>query len=40
MESNNLFMPLYSHSRLATYETCPLQYNYAYVEKVELEPEV
>jgi len=33
-------MPLYSHSRLATYETCPLQYKYAYVEKIELEPEV
>ncbi len=33
-------MPVYSHSRLATYETCPLQYKYAYVEKVELEPEV
>ncbi len=33
-------MPVYSHSRLATYENCPLQYKYAYVEKVELEPEV
>ncbi|MBI5253830.1 MAG: PD-(D/E)XK nuclease family protein [Euryarchaeota archaeon] len=33
-------MPIYSHSRLATYETCPLQYRYAYVEKVELEPEI
>ena len=33
-------MPVYSHSRLATYETCPLQYKYTYVEKVELEPEI
>lgn len=33
-------MPVYSHSRLSTYETCPLQYKYSYIEKVELEPEV
>ncbi len=33
-------MTIYSHSRLATYENCPLQYRYAYVDKVELEPEV
>jgi putative RecB family exonuclease len=33
-------MPTYSHSRLATYETCPLQYKYSYIDKVELEPEV
>ena len=28
MVSNNLFMPVYPHSRLATYETCPLQYSF------------
>ena len=32
-------MPMYSHSRLAVYETCPRQYRYQYVDKVPL-PEV
>lgn len=30
-------MPTYSHSRLAAFETCPLKYRYAYVDRVELE---
>ncbi len=32
-------MPLYSHSRLQTYENCPLQFKYKYVEKIETEVE-
>lgn len=32
-------MPLYSHSRLQTYENCPLQFKYKYVEKIETEME-
>ncbi len=28
-------MPLYSHSRLGTYEKCPLQYRYRYVDKIK-----
>jgi len=32
-------MPLYSHSRLQTYENCPLQFKYRYVEKIETETE-
>lgn len=30
-------MPTYSHSRLSAYETCPLKYRYAYVDRVKLE---
>ncbi len=30
-------MALFSHSRLETYESCPLQYKYAYIDKVEVE---
>lgn len=30
-------MALFSHSRLAAYETCPLQYKYAYIDKIEVE---
>ena len=30
-------MPVYSHSRLSSYENCPLLYKYSYVEKVKLE---
>jgi putative RecB family exonuclease len=30
-------MPTYSHSRLSTFESCPLKYRYAYVDKVKLE---
>lgn len=33
-------MPVYSPSRLSSYENCPLMYKYSYVEKVKLEPEV
>jgi putative RecB family exonuclease len=29
-------MPLYSHSRLSTYENCPQQYKLKYVDKIEL----
>ena len=32
-------MPMYSHSRLTVYETCPRQYRYQYVDKVPV-PEV
>lgn len=36
-ESKHLYiMPIYSHSRLSSYENCPLLYRYAYVDKVEL----
>ena len=28
-------MPLYSHSRLSTFEKCPLQYRYRYLEKIK-----
>jgi putative RecB family exonuclease len=30
-------MPTYSHSRLSSYEACPLKYRYAYVDRVKLE---
>jgi hypothetical protein len=30
-------MPIYSHSRLGTFETCPRQYWFAYIEKPEVE---
>jgi len=32
-------MPVYSHSRLSTFETCPRQYYYHYVAKVRVEEE-
>ena len=32
-------MPLYSHSRLSTYETCPLQYKLQYIDKTKVEAE-
>jgi putative RecB family exonuclease len=32
-------MPVYSHSRLRTYENCPLQFKYKYVEKIEIKVE-
>lgn len=32
-------MPLYSHSRLGTYETCPLQYKYRYVDRIKKDRE-
>lgn len=32
-------MPTFSHSRLETYETCPLQYKYHYIDKVKVEQE-
>jgi putative RecB family exonuclease len=28
-------LPVYSHSQLSTYETCPFQYKLAYIDKVE-----
>lgn len=30
-------MPIWSHSRISTYETCPLKFYYQYIEKPELE---
>lgn len=30
-------MPSYSYSRLCTFENCPLQYRYAYVDRVQVE---
>lgn len=32
-------MTVYSHSRLSTYENCPLKYKYQYIEKIKLEEE-
>jgi len=32
-------MPTFSHSRIGTFETCPLQYKYSYIDKVEVEEE-
>src|SRR4030095_1300587 len=32
-------MPMYSHSRLSVYETCPRQYRFRYVQRVKV-PEV
>ena len=29
-------MPMYSHSRLSVYETCPRQYRFRYVERVKV----
>ena len=29
-------MPLYSHSRLSVYETCPRQYRFRYVDRIKL----
>jgi len=28
-------MPIYSHSRIISYETCPLRYKYAYIDKIK-----
>jgi len=28
-------MPIYSHSRLGTFETCPLQYKFSYIDKID-----
>ena len=30
-------MPVYSHSRLATYENCPQQYKLAYIDRIKPE---
>lgn len=32
-------MPIYSHSRLSTYENCPLQYKFRYIDRIKLEEE-
>lgn len=32
-------MQIYSHSRLSTFETCPLQYKFIYVDKIKREQE-
>ncbi|MEE8401540.1 MAG: PD-(D/E)XK nuclease family protein, partial [Candidatus Hydrothermarchaeaceae archaeon] len=32
-------MPIYSHSRLSTFENCPLQYKFKYIDRVKLEEE-
>ncbi len=32
-------MPVYSHSQLSTYETCPHQYKLAYIQKIKAETE-
>jgi putative RecB family exonuclease len=29
-------MPVYSHSRIASFENCPLQYKFRYIDKVEI----
>jgi putative RecB family exonuclease len=28
-------MPIYSHSKIISYETCPLRYKYAYIDKIK-----
>lgn len=28
-------MPVYSHSKLSTYETCPQQYKLRYIDRIE-----
>lgn len=33
-------MPSFSHSKIGSYETCPLQYKYAYIDRVKVEVEV
>lgn len=33
-------MPTYSNSKLSTFENCPLQYKYKYIDKIELEEEM
>ncbi|MCD6591018.1 MAG: PD-(D/E)XK nuclease family protein [Candidatus Aenigmarchaeota archaeon] len=30
-------MKLYSHSRIKTFETCPLMYKFEYVDKLQIE---
>lgn len=30
-------MPSFSHSKIGSYETCPLQYKYAYIDRVKIE---
>ncbi len=32
-------MPIYSHSRLSTYENCPLQYKFVYIDRIKREKE-
>jgi putative RecB family exonuclease len=32
-------MPVYSHSKIISYETCPLRYKYAYIDKIKPEAE-
>lgn len=32
-------MPAFSHSKIGTYETCPLQYKFAYIDKIRVEAE-
>jgi putative RecB family exonuclease len=32
-------MPSFSHSRIGAYETCPLQYKYAYIDRIKVEVE-
>jgi len=32
-------MPTFSHSRIGSFETCPLQYKFQYIDKVEVEQE-
>jgi putative RecB family exonuclease len=32
-------MPTYSHSKIGAFETCPLQYKFAYIDRVKVEAE-
>ena len=32
-------MPIYSHSRISCFETCPLQYKLAYIDHIERDKE-
>jgi len=38
-ESRRRPLPTYSHSQLSTYETCPQQYKFAYIERIKVETE-
>ena len=32
-------MPIYSHSRISTFEQCPLKYKFQYIDKIKVEQE-
>jgi putative RecB family exonuclease len=38
-EGGNSGVPVYSHSRISSYENCPLQYRYRYIDKIKRDVE-